>query len=115
MPAQCRTFRSLTDFLASPTSRTALGDSAAPHTSREAGGAPSTPPWRVELLRRPLRRVIRWATYTIPAERLFRGGRILPACEMYRETLECGHKCERIASIDPPAKRRRCRQCGRNA
>lgn len=106
----CRTFTSLSDFRTSLTSRMALGESAHPHTSRVNGGG-GLPLWRAELLRRPLRRVVTWARYTIPSEKKFR----LPACEMYRETLECGHKCERMMSIDAPAKRRRCRECGRAA
>lgn len=108
----CRTFTSLADFQnrTSPANRTVPGESAAPSNLRATSGA-GLPPWRVELLRRPLRRVIRWATYTIPAEPKFR----LPATEMYRETLECGHKYERCVSWEPPAKRRRCRECGRTA
>lgn len=113
MPAkQCRTFTSLSDFRqyqSSPASRPAPGERAAPTTG--TGGATSTPLWRVELQRRPLRRVVKWASYTIPSERRFR----LPAVEMYSETLECGHKMERFMTWDPPAQRRRCRECGRRA
>jgi hypothetical protein len=107
----CRTFTSLSDFRnyqASPTSRTALGESA-PLSSATGGQGGEIPRWRVELLRRPLRRVVKWASYMIPAESKFR----LPEVRMYRETLECGHKAERMESWEPPAKRRRCKECGR--
>lgn len=113
MPAKsCRSFTSLSDFRqyqASPASRPDSDERAAPTTGK--GGVASIPLWRIELQRRPLRRVMKWATYTIPAEKHFR----LPAMQMYRETLECGHKCERMATLEPPAKRRRCRECGRKA
>lgn len=107
---QCRTFNSLSDFRTfqhSPASRTASGESAGPHSDLRGNGGVGVPPWRAELLRRPLRRVVSWETFTIPAWRR------LPECQMYRERLECGHKSERMVSVDPPAKRRRCRECGR--
>lgn len=101
---QCHTFRSLGEFRtfqSSPAGQLLPGDGAG------SGGA--VPLWRVELLRRPLRLVIGWKPYTVP------GWKRLPSCEMYRETLECGHKMNRFMTWDPPAKRRRCRECGRRA
>lgn len=108
MPKQCRTFQSLSEFQSwtSPASRTASGDGAAPCDRGVNGGA--VPLWRVELLRRPLRRVVSWKPVTIPASPRFR----LPQTECYVETLECGHKMRRMLSWEPPAKRRRCRECG---
>jgi hypothetical protein len=112
MPKPCRTFRNFSEFktFTSPASRQAPGDSAAsPTTGKD--GASSVPLWRIELLRRPLRKVVAWSPFTIPASKRHR----LPPCEMYRETLECGHKMRRMVSWDPPAKRRRCRECGGKA
>jgi len=112
MPAnnQCRTFTTLSDFktFTSPASLTGSGESAAPTTGLHGAGIPG---WRLELSRRPLRRVVGWTPYTIPSSPRYHTG----PCRMYRETLECGHKMERFITWDAPAKRRRCRECGRQA
>ena len=113
MPAkkQCRTFRSAQDFqtFLSPASRQAPGvDRSTGLTDplTDGGAARSVPPWRIELLRRPLRRIVAWHA----TESLYRG---MPVKD-YTETLECGHEQDAFYFDGQiPPKRRRCRECGR--
>jgi len=49
--------------------------------------------------------VVAWNTYGVQVNR--------SPVLAYREKLECGHKQrERLMDFDPPAKRRRCQECG---
>ena len=115
MPAkkQCRTFRSAEDFQAflSPASLSAPGvDRSTGLTDplTDGGAVRSVPPWRIELLRRPLRRIVAWRV----TESLYHGMRV----KAYSETLECGHRQDAYYfEGQAPAKRRRCRECGRRA
>ena len=107
----CRTFHDLRQFAfsLSPASRMAPGEVAAPLHDGTSGGEATRlpqPRWRIELLRRPLRRITAWRV----TESLYHG---MPVKD-YSEILECGH--EQMAFYfegDKPAKRRRCRECGR--
>ena len=107
----CRTFRSLSDFqtfTTSPASRQAPGASAAPTIPRGQVGGAGIPGWRLELLRRPLRKVVAWRTWSA------RVNKWNPPVRLFAEKLECGHETEeKLMDVDPPAKRRRCRECGR--
>ena len=115
MPAKkfCRTFRDPRQFAfsLSPASVTAPGGAADACSGVILPGAAVRPPqprWRLELLRRPLRRVVKWRV----TESLYHR---MPIKE-YSEVLECGH--EQMAFYfegDKPARRRRCRECGRRA
>ena len=118
MPAKklCRTFHDPRQFALSlsPASRMAPGDSRSTDASgfpAFTGGAATRlpqPRWRIELLRRPLRRINTWCV----TDSLYHG---MPVKD-YSEVLECGH--EQMAFYfegDKPAKRRRCRECGRAA
>jgi hypothetical protein len=63
---------------------------------------PTTPPgWKVELYSRPYRRIAA------------RFSRIFKGREIRYERLECGHEVMAPVGYSIPAKRRRCRACGR--